>query len=555
MRSQARRSRYNIGISITAAGVLIAGLVGLTITGASAASGPFTIDGTVPDSGLTAITDPAGSNKELGPSNGSPTKIGVIHSAAVPMLGLTNPNAQVDLNRVWLDLRRVGSGSSARDWLYFAWQRDSNSGSGFIAYEFMQNAASSACTYDTLPASQADVIAGCNPFASRAAGDFMILWDQQGGNRVLSLRTWSGTAPNLTLSAPVDLDADVSEAKYSSDGYKGEAAVNITDALDLTVGACTTIANTVPSTVTGNSDSADYKDTVLTTKKLSTCGSLSVAKSANDGQSQAGAVFTLYKDATVTLGVVTGTVVGTCTVNASGACLWSPNSATTLANLQNGSYVLDETTVPTGYTKDASLPESFTTSGTGLVSKSYTNTANPASISLSKVDDAGSPMSGVVFTLYNGTGPGGTVHASCTTNALGNCDWDPGVPTQLTLANLQGGSTYTLDEAVPSGYALPTGTTLPYTFTPTNGQTIGPLSFTNDRLFKVITIVCKQAGPALYPSAITVNGTAAGDSLSAAQASTAGLSVSALCGITTGARSGLKAAATGSVPVTAAIRP
>ena len=30
----------------------------------------------------------------------------------------------------------------------------------------------------------------------------MILWDQQGGSKDLYLRTWSGTAPNLVLSAP-----------------------------------------------------------------------------------------------------------------------------------------------------------------------------------------------------------------------------------------------------------------------------------------------------------------------------------------------------------------
>src|SRR4051812_11520991 len=129
MRGQLRRARHNPAITIAAAAALVAGVLGLGMNYASAASGPFSIDGTVPDSGQTAITDPAGSTKELGPANGSPTKIGVIHNAAVPMLGLTNPNAQVDLNKVYLDLKRVGTGAAARDWLYFAWQRDSNSGS------------------------------------------------------------------------------------------------------------------------------------------------------------------------------------------------------------------------------------------------------------------------------------------------------------------------------------------------------------------------------------------------------------------------------------------
>ena len=112
------------------------------------------------------------------------------------------------------------------DWLYFAWERDANSGSGFIAYEFMQNPAPAGCAYDT--ATEAQLIANCNPWANRKAGDFMILWDQQGGSKDLYLRTWSGTAPNLTLGAPTLLNAAVSQAAYSADGFRGEAAVDLT---------------------------------------------------------------------------------------------------------------------------------------------------------------------------------------------------------------------------------------------------------------------------------------------------------------------------------------
>ncbi len=64
----------------------------------------------------------------------------------------------------------------------------------------MQNPAPAGCAYDT--ATDAQLIANCNPWANRTAGDFMILWDQQGSSLDLYLRTWSGTAPNLTLGAP-----------------------------------------------------------------------------------------------------------------------------------------------------------------------------------------------------------------------------------------------------------------------------------------------------------------------------------------------------------------
>lgn len=250
-------------------------LVGALIVGTAPAAladviGPYNIDGSVPDGGVPSYTDPNGNTKELGPLNSSTTKIGVIHKDAVPTLGTTNPNAQVDLNTVWLDADRI----NGEDFLYFAWQRDNNTGSGFIAYEFMESAAPAACAYDT--ATQAQLIAGCNPWANRQAGDFMILWDQQGGSTQLYVRTWSGTAPNLVLSPLSALPAGTYDAEYSGDGFRGEAAVNLTANGMGSGGACLAFANVIPSTVTGNSDTADYKDTVLQRIALSNCTSTTV---------------------------------------------------------------------------------------------------------------------------------------------------------------------------------------------------------------------------------------------------------------------------------------
>ena len=189
------------------------------------------------------------------------------------MLDTTNPNGQVDLRRAWLDTER--DPGTSKDWLYFAWERDANSGSGFIAYEFMQNPAPAGCAYDT--ATEAQLIAGCNPWANRKAGDFIISWDQQGGSLDLFLRTWSGIAPNLTLSAPAQLNSVVSQAAFSADGFRGEAAVNLTDTVFGGSTACLSFANTIPSTVTGNSDTADYKDTILkAAPPISNCTSTTV---------------------------------------------------------------------------------------------------------------------------------------------------------------------------------------------------------------------------------------------------------------------------------------
>ncbi|MFC4827304.1 hemagglutinin, partial [Agromyces aurantiacus] len=238
---------------------------------AVAADGPWEIDGTVPDTGTTEITDLYGNVKELGPLNSNTTKIGVIHNDALPTLGETNPNAQVDLRRAWLDVAQ--DTSTQHFWLYFAWERDKNTGSGFIAYEFMQNPAPDGCDYDN--ATNAELIADCNPWANRTDGDFMILWDQQGGSLDLYLRVWDDSSGNLVLGAPEQLVAAESAAAYSSDGFRGEAAVDLTATIFGGTNACLSFANTIPSTVTGNSDTADYKDTILAqTPPISNCGSV-----------------------------------------------------------------------------------------------------------------------------------------------------------------------------------------------------------------------------------------------------------------------------------------
>jgi hypothetical protein len=269
-----RRRRRSLFGAFAAALMVLA-----TMPVARAADGPFTIDGTIPDNGATELPDLFGNVKELGPLNSNTTKIGVIHNDALPTLGSTNPNAQVDFRRAWLDVER--DTSTSHDWLYFAWERDANSGSGFIAYEFMQNPAPAGCAYDT--ATDAQLIASCNPWANRKAGDFMILWDQQGNSLDLYLRTWSGTAPNLTLGAPTLLNPAVSQAAYSPDGFRGEAAVDLTATIFGGSTTCLSFANTIPSTVTGNSDTADYKDTILkTAPPISNCGTVTVKKVTKD---------------------------------------------------------------------------------------------------------------------------------------------------------------------------------------------------------------------------------------------------------------------------------
>ena len=282
----AQRRRFTSMVAALA--LILGGAVAVAPLAQAGTTPPFTIGDEDPGPGVTInipgsdadqnLEDPEGNVKELGPLNSNTTKIGVIHKDAVPTLGLTNPNGQVDLRQAWLGAR---SDTDGDDWLYFAWERDSNTGSGFIAFEFMQDPPPAACGDYTDP--QADLIANCNPWANRQAGDFMILWDQQGGSKDLYLRTWSGTAPNLTLSAPQLLNANVSAAAYSVDGFRGEAAINLTDTVFGGSNACQSFANVIPSTVTGNSDSADYKDTILqAVTPIGNCTSTTVTEPQDD---------------------------------------------------------------------------------------------------------------------------------------------------------------------------------------------------------------------------------------------------------------------------------
>jgi hypothetical protein len=326
-----------------------------TMPVARAADGPFNIDGNVPDANTTELPDLFGSVKELGPINGNTTKIGVIHNDALPTLGLTNPNAQVDLRRAWLDVER--DTSTSHDWLYFAWERDANSGSGFIAYEFMQNPAPAGCAYDT--ATDAQLIAACNPWANRKAGDFMILWDQQGNSLDLYLRTWSGTAPNLTLGAPTLLNSAVSQAAYSPDGFRGEAAVDLTATIFAGSTACKTFANTIPSTVTGNSDTADYKDTILkTAPPISNCTSTTVTTpSVGAGGASIGTgVLAVTDSAVVNVTGGTATPAGSvafflCKVDAPGLCT-SGGTSVGSTNLSGATYPVTVQS-PTAYVTSA----------------------------------------------------------------------------------------------------------------------------------------------------------------------------------------------------------
>lgn len=254
----------------------------------ASAQNPFQIDGVVPDAGVATILDPHGNVKELGPVNGSITKIGTVNAAQPAMLELSNPNGQVDLGTVYLGTYQALNGDQ---WLYFGWQRpDSNSGSGFISIEFQQSGLPSGCSYTGVDfttksdTETAALVAECNPWRFRRTGDFIITWDQQGNGLAtddIKKRTFactgSGPAYACTLGEIETLGTVV--AAVSDDRYSGEMAVNLTTEVFGVATSCLSFANVIPGTVTGNSDTADYKDTVFAPfTPVTNCGVLKVRK-------------------------------------------------------------------------------------------------------------------------------------------------------------------------------------------------------------------------------------------------------------------------------------
>ncbi len=275
-----RHTRGGLVVSVVGVMMLAGALVALA---SHPSSSGFLIDGTVEDPGAVGFADDSGNTKELGPINSNTTKLGVINTDALPTLGTSNPNGQVDLVNVWFDTKTSANPDFPADptapenidWLYFAWERDSTHGSGVIAIELQQQAAPAACDYTADPA---DLIANCNPWANRSAGDLLLIWDQVGNDIEISVRTFDGTS----WGAPDVLNEHEADAALNEDTSRGEAVIDLATIFPTGSDACLSIANVIPGTITGNSDNADYKDTVLApiadVLSISNCGSVVVKK-------------------------------------------------------------------------------------------------------------------------------------------------------------------------------------------------------------------------------------------------------------------------------------
>jgi hypothetical protein len=326
---------------------------------------------------------------------------------------------------------------------------------------------------------------------ARVAGDKLIAIDYVSGGPQFHVLTWvtsgacfvSNDAPPCWGASVVTLDPATTEGAVNASpitaannpinhlaleaGQFAEFGVNLVASGIIPAGSCKSFTQSVfESRSSGSSFVSTVKDIAISQRPINTCPNLIIKKVGSDGGSQAGAVFTLYSGPDTS-----GTVVGTCTINADGNCVNNAAGSTFPPSFQlsPGTYTLDETTVPSGYIKDPSLPLTFTLA----LSEAKTITVTDvklANLIVTKVGSDGRSQAGAVFTLYSGPDISGTVVGTCTVNADGNCVNDAAGSTfPPSFSNLSPG-TYTLDETtVPNGYNK--DPSLPLTFTLVQNET------------------------------------------------------------------------------------
>jgi len=308
--------------------------------------------------------------------------------------------------------------------------------------------------------------AGSPGLLERTPGDKLLAIDYLGGGSAVQFHvlTWVGSGPCFVGNhlAPcwgatvLELDPTVAEGGVNASpitalnnpisgvalkaGQFAEFGVNLSDAGIIPSGECEGFSQTIwESRSAGSSFVSSTKDITIEDNDINTCGSATVTKVGSDGGSQDGAVFTLYEGSDTT-----GTVVGTCTVDA-GNCV--NDDGTTIfppsfAALQPGTYTIDETTVPAGYGKDPALPDTFTVAASEAVSLSYTDPALEGALIILKNSTKGGAVAnaGAVFSYDS---------SSVTDNGTGDEDSDVG---EICVSGVDPGDYLVNETSPPPGY-------------------------------------------------------------------------------------------------------
>jgi hypothetical protein len=347
--------------------------------------------------------------------------------------------------------------------LYLAWERSNNLGSANMDFEF--NQATQTLTDSTI-----------GPVAlKRTAGDMLITYDFGGsGAPTLSLLRWVTTGSvtqcysasslpcwgNRTEIGSAYSDGAVNDglsghAGSVTDSIRnpavalglnqfGEAAINLSKAGPggtsiFPQGQCVNFASVFLKSRSSASFTAEVKDFIAPANaNITNCGTIAVHKT--DGtKALAGAGFTLYSGATPNGTSCTGgTVVSTCTSDASGNCTFQKNGA----NIPFGTYCVAETTTPQYYyTADAQSVTISANSDSATVS--FVDIIMPGALKITKTGTNGSPLAGAVFEVKTGN------------NVVGS--YTSGADGTVCVTNLTIGASYTVTETTaPANYSIDT---------------------------------------------------------------------------------------------------
>jgi uncharacterized repeat protein (TIGR01451 family) len=336
------------------------------------------------------------------------------------------PNNKADLTHFYV---KTGTGPSAHDFLYLAWDRASTNGT--VTLDFELNKSNEVKT-------AAQGCNGVNP--TRTVDDKLITYDLQGNHGamtvVITLRNWtaSGWDKGTTLGAAT------AEGSISGDLLFGEMVIDLEAAGIFTAGACTNFANVFLKSRSSNQLTAEMKDFIAPhPEQVVNCGAVSVHKSDDLGRALSGARFTLYDNADSS-----GSPVGTCIAHDDGYCR--------ITDVRFGTYWLKETGGVGGHALPDPLIQQVAPGGnTPAGALEFVDPRLPATVAIHKIDGDGAALNGALFELYTddtdkpGIPVGGAAPntGACTTARSGDC---------TISALVDAGRYWVVETGTPFGY-------------------------------------------------------------------------------------------------------
>jgi hypothetical protein len=460
---------------------------------------------------------------------------GTKEDTAVPTVvdGSIPPNKS-DLSHFYVS-HEVVSGDA---FLYLGWVRTNTLGSANMDFEF----------------NKSNQLSGNGQTPVRTAGDLLITFDfSNGGNQVdLSMLRWVTSGANSQCEASgattaagcwgnsLDLDAsgfadgavndgfatpDTISGGTIVDGGFGEAAINLSDALDLGPNDCEGFAQAFLKSRASDSFTAAAKDFVPPQPvNLNLCkpATVKVVKTDESGNPLAGATFELYRDENEdgTLDQ-NDTLLDTCTtaiVGTEATCSFDQLTGSGTVHL-----IVHESQAPAGYNPgpDQAFTVTFSTTPQ-TITRTFSDNPVPGTINIHKEDDAGNPLQGAVFHLFtdnsplgppDGGGPNQDKHGAedvkqnsltCTVDSAGDC----------TIGNVPLGKYWVVETTGVPGYSKAADQYADVGLGSGGGQTIN-LTFVDPRLHRVIVLTCHQGTNTLVASDVT-NGATTKTSLSGA---------------------------------------